>query len=106
MPLHGVSRDVPCARCGQRNPANKWGEACVRCRREAEERARRLARLVAPVVALLVALYVFVTVPADPMPRFYGGLGVLLTYLLARRIVVRVGTHWFARPIPGQEPAE
>ena len=100
MPLHGVSDDVPCIRCGTRNPANRWGELCVRCNREVEERGRRVARLVAPVAALLVAVWVFLTVPAELAPRFYGTIGILLTYLLARRITSRAAAQWFARTPP------
>ena len=106
MPLHGVSLDVPCLRCGRRSPANRWGELCALCRGEVEDRGRRLANRVAPAAALLTAAWVFLAVPPEPTPRFYGGVAVLVTWLVTRRIVARVAAEWYARRTQGPELPE
>lgn len=106
MPLHGVSLDVPCVRCGRRNPANRWGELCVLCRGEVEERGKKLARRVAPVAAILCAAWVYLAVPPNTLPRFYGGVAVLVTWLVTRRIVTRVAADWYAHKTTGTESPE
>lgn len=103
MPLHGVSLDVPCAHCGRRSPENRWGELCAVCRAEAEARASKLARRVAPVAALACAGWVYLAVPPNPTARFYGGVAVLVTYLVARRVVGRVAAAMHARRMTEQE---
>ena len=98
-----MSLDVPCAHCGRRSPENRWGELCAVCRGEAEARASKLARRVAPAAALLSALWVFLAVPPYPTARFYGGVAVLVTYLVARRVTGRVAAAWHARRMTQQE---
>ena len=56
--------------------------------------------------ALLTAAWVFLAVPPEPTPRFYGGVAVLVTWLVTRRIVARVAAEWYARRTQGPELSE
>jgi hypothetical protein len=55
------------------------------------------------VAAILCAAWVYLAVPAGTLPRFYGGVAVLVTWLVTRRIVTRVAAEWYARKAPDLE---
>ncbi len=83
--------EVPCAQCGRRETGLAWGERCPVCREERQRRARRLSARWALVATAGVAVYVWLRVPAEPpIARVYGGIAVLATYIIIRRIVTRV----------------
>jgi hypothetical protein len=78
----------------------------VLCRGEVEERGKKLARRIAPIAAILCAAWVYLAVPPNTLPRFYGGVAVLVTWLVTRRIVTRVATDWYAAKTTGTESPE
>jgi hypothetical protein len=93
MPLLGGSPEVPCARCGERVAGLPWGELCPACRAERSRRASRLANRISLAATLLMGLYVAFRMPPDPMARLYGAIAVLATYIIVRRIAVRVASE-------------
>lgn len=90
MPSLGASPEVPCARCGTRVAGLPWGEYCARCRVELDRRAARIATRLALVATVLMGVYVGTTMPPDPMARLYGGIAVVATYIIVRRVAGRV----------------
>jgi hypothetical protein len=90
MPSLGGLPEVPCARCGERIRGLPWGELCPRCRAERARRASRLAHRISLAATLLMGLYVAFRMPPDPMARLYGAIAALATYIIVRRIAVRV----------------
>ena len=90
MPLLGAPAEVPCARCGERVAGLPWGEYCSACRAELARRAARIAGRLALVATVLMGLYVAFTLPPDPMARLYGGIAVIATYIIVRRVAGRV----------------
>jgi hypothetical protein len=64
---------------------------------EREGRARKLARRISLAATVLMALYVAIRVSAAPMARLYGGIAVLATYIIVRRIVTRVAMEYLPK---------
>ncbi len=96
--LPGISLpEVPCLRCERRVAGLGWGELCAECHRERRGRASRLSTRISLPVALLVALWVFLGTPDDPTVRVYGGIAVLATYVIVRRIVHHVAMEYLPR---------
>jgi hypothetical protein len=97
--LVGSQPEVPCARCGQRVAGIGWGELCPACRSEIRRRANRISGRSALAATLLAAAYVWWRLPpGPPLGRIYGGIAVLATYIIIRRIVSRVAMDWLSRP--------
>jgi hypothetical protein len=86
--------EVPCARCGNRIRGLGWGELCPDCLVERKGRARRLAGRISLAATVLMAAYVAVRIPAAPMARLYGGIAVLATYIIVRRIATLVAMEY------------
>ena len=82
--------EVPCARCEVRVPRLRWGDLCPDCLAERKRRANRLSHRISLPATLLVALYVVFMMPPEPLARLYGGIAVLTTYIVLRRIVIGV----------------
>ncbi len=89
--------EVPCTRCERRVRGLDWGDLCADCHRERRGRASRLSTRISLPVALLVALWVFLGTPDDPTVRVYGGIAVLATYVIVRRIVHHVAMEYLPR---------
>ncbi len=97
MPSLSGLPEVPCAKCERRIRGLRWGDLCPDCRAEREGRARKLASRISLVATVLMAVYVAVRVPAAPMARLYGGIAVLATYIIVRRIVTRVAMEYLPK---------
>jgi hypothetical protein len=82
--------EVPCARCGRRVSGLPWGELCPDCRAERARRASRLGGRISLAATALMAAYVALRLSPDPNSRFYGALAVVATYIIVRRIAVRI----------------
>ena len=82
--------EVPCARCEERVAGLAWGARCPACTAERAGRASRLARRISLLATLLVGLYVLWRVPPIPLARIYGGIAILVTYIVVRKVVHRV----------------
>ena len=94
MPLQSGLPEVPCIRCGRRIRGLGWGELCPECRAERKGRARRLAGRISLAATVLMAAYVAMRIPAAPMARLYGGIAVLATYIIVRRIATLVAMEY------------
>ena len=94
MPSLSGLPEVPCARCGQRIRGLSWGELCPDCLAEKKRRARRLSNRISLAATLLMAIYVILRVPADSMARLYGGIAVLATYIIVRRIATAIAMEY------------
>src|ERR687896_2227958 len=94
MPLPSGLPEVPCIRCERRVRGLGWGELCPDCRAERRRRASRLAGRISLAATVLMAAYVAVRVPAAPMARLYGGIAVLATYIIVRRIATLVAMEY------------
>jgi hypothetical protein len=90
VPSLGASPEVPCARCGRRIAGLPWGERCAECRAELSRRAGRLASRISLAATVLMAAYVGLSMPPQPMARLYGGIAIVATYIVVRRIAGRV----------------
>jgi len=98
MQLSGGSPDVPCLTCGKRVYGLRWGTDCPECTAKREAKANRLAGRVALVATACMGLYVWFAVPAESgLGRVYGAIGVLVTYVLTRRIVSRIAMEYLPR---------
>ncbi len=97
MPSFVASPEVPCARCGTRVAGLAWGEECRNCQKLLRTRARRLASRISVVAALLLGLDIWLRIPGDSPLRVYGGIAVLVTYLLVYQIASRVAMVYLAR---------
>jgi hypothetical protein len=86
--------EVPCAKCGRRIRGLGWGELCPECLAERKGRARRLANRISLAATVLMAAYVAIRVSAAPMARVYGGIAVLATYIIVRRIATQVAMEF------------
>ena len=86
--------EVPCARCERRVRGLQWGELCPDCMAERRRRASRLASRISLAATVLMAAYVAIRVPGAPMARLYGGIAVLATYIIVRRIVTLVAMEY------------
>ena len=94
MPLPSGLPEVPCIRCGRRIRGLGWAELCPDCRAERKGRARRLAGRISLAATLLMAAYVVISIPPAPMARLYGGIAVLATYIIVRRIATLVAMEY------------
>jgi hypothetical protein len=94
MPSLGGLPEVPCVRCQRRFRGLPWGEMCPDCLAERKRRASRLASRISLAASVLMAAYVAVRVPGDPMARLYGGIAVLATYIIVRRIATLVAMEY------------
>ncbi|HEU4699817.1 MAG TPA: hypothetical protein VFS40_11600 [Gemmatimonadales bacterium] len=94
--------EVPCAQCQRRVPRIRWGELCPDCRRVFEHRAARLAQRVALVVTVLVALVLRLTLPRAGF--FWLALGVVGSYLIARRLAAGLALEFLPREPVGTRP--
>ena len=72
----------------------RWGDLCPDCLAERRQRARRLASRISLAATVLMAAYVALRVSADPMDRLYGGIAVLATYIIVRRIATHVAMEF------------
>jgi hypothetical protein len=61
---------------------------------ERKTRARRLAARISLAATVLMAAYVAIRVPGAPMARLYGGIAVLATYIIVRRIATLVAMEY------------
>jgi len=86
--------EVPCAKCGRRVRGLPWGDLCPDCRAARRKRASTLANRVALVATALMAAYVAWRLPRDPTSRLYGGVAVLATYIIVRRIASRIAMEF------------
>ena len=89
--------EVPCARCESRVRGLGWGELCSDCLRERRRRASRLSQRISLPAALLMAAWVFLRIPDDPTARVYGGIAILATYVIVRRIVQLLAMEYLPR---------
>ena len=94
MPLPSALPEVPCVRCGNRIRGLGWGELCPDCYAQRKARARRLAGRISLAAMVLMAAYVAIRIPAAPMARLYGGIAVLATYIIVRRIATLVAMEY------------
>jgi hypothetical protein len=93
----GGSADVPCARCGEREPGVKWGELCSNCLKLRKRRANRVSSLISLAGTGLAALYVSFRFPAIPNARLYAAVLVVAVYIILRRIATRVAMEFLPR---------
>lgn len=89
--------EVPCLRCERRVRGLGWGELCAECLAERRGRASRLSQRISLPAAVLMAAWVFLRVPDDPTARVYGGIAVLATYVIVRRIAHHVAMEYLPR---------
>ena len=97
MPSLSGLPEVPCARCERRIRGLGWGELCPDCMAERKGRARKLASRISLAATVLMAAYVAIRVSAAPMARLYGGIAVLATYIIVRRIVTQVAMEYLPK---------
>lgn len=97
MPSLSGLPEVPCAKCGRRVPGLAWTGLCPECRWEREGRARRLSSRIALAATALMGLYLVFRLPPDPTARLYGGLAVVVTYVIVRRIASRLAMEFLPR---------
>ena len=90
MPLPSGLPEVPCAKCGRRIRGLAWGDLCPDCLADRKRRASRLANRISLAATVLMAAYVAIRMTATPMARLYGGIAVLATYIIVRRIATQV----------------
>jgi hypothetical protein len=74
-----------------------WGDLCADCHKERLGRASRLSQRISLPAALLMALWVFLRIPDDPTAKIYGGIAVLATYVIVRRIVQVLAMEYLPR---------
>jgi hypothetical protein len=89
--------EVPCAKCERRVRGLGWGELCPDCLAERKRRASRLANRISLAATALMAAYVALRVSAAPMARIYGGIAVVATYIIIRRIATQVAMEYLPR---------
>lgn len=97
MPSLSGLPEVPCVRCERRIRGLGWGELCPDCMAERKGRARKLASRISLAATVLMAAYVAIRVSAAPMARLYGGIAVLATYIIVRRIVTQVAMEYLPK---------
>ena len=97
MPLPSGLPEVPCVKCERRVRGLGWGELCPDCLGERKRRARRLANRISLAAMALMAAYVAIRVTAAPMARLYGGIAVLATYIIVRRIATQVAMEYLPK---------
>jgi hypothetical protein len=89
--------EVPCVKCGRRVRGLGWGELCPDCLADRKRRASRLANRISLAATALMAAYVAIRVTAAPMARLYGGIAVLATYIIVRRIATQVAMEYLPK---------
>ncbi len=89
--------EVPCAKCERRVRGLGWGELCPDCLAERKRRASRLANRISLAATALMAAYVALRVSAAPIARMYGGIAVVATYIIVRRIATQVAMEYLPR---------
>ena len=94
MPLPSGLPEVPCAKCGRRIRGLTWGDLCPDCLADRKRRASRLANRISLAATALMAAYVAIRMTATPMARLYGGIAVLATYIIVRRIATQVAMEF------------
>ena len=97
MQLRSGLPEVPCVKCGRRIRGLGWGELCPDCLAERKRRASRLANRISLAATVLMAAYVAIRVTAAPMARLYGGIAVLATYIIVRRIATQVAMEYLPK---------
>ena len=97
MQLRSGLPEVPCVKCGRRIRGLGWGELCPDCLAERRRRASRLANRISLAATVLMAAYVAIRVTAAPMARLYGGIAVLATYIIVRRIATQVAMEYLPK---------
>jgi hypothetical protein len=97
VPLPSGLPEVPCVKCGRRIRGLGWGELCPDCLAERRRRASRLANRISLAATVLMAAYVAIRVTAAPMARLYGGIAVLATYIIVRRIATQVAMEYLPK---------
>ena len=97
MRLRSGLPEVPCVKCGRRIRGLGWGELCPDCLAERKRRASRLANRISLAATVLMAAYVAIRVTAAPMARLYGGIAVLATYIIVRRIATQVAMEYLPK---------
>jgi hypothetical protein len=97
MPLPGGSAEVPCARCGEREPGVQWGELCANCLKLRKRRANRVSSLISLAGTAMAAAYVSYRLPAIPNARIYAVVLVVAVYIILRRIATRVAMEFLPR---------
>jgi hypothetical protein len=97
VPLPSGLPEVPCAKCERRVRGLGWGELCPDCLRERRRRASQLANRISLAATVLMAAYVAIRVTAAPMARLYGGIAVLATYIIVRRIATQVAMEYLPK---------
>ncbi len=97
MPLLSGLPEVPCVKCARRVRGLGWGELCPDCLGERKRRASRLANRSSLAATVLMAAYVAIRMTATPMARLYGGIAVLATYIIVRRIVTQVAMEYLPK---------
>ena len=90
MRLPAGFAEVPCARCGTFTAGLQFGELCPDCLVRRTARANRLARLISLAATALFAAYVSYRIPPTPNARIWALVGVVLVFLIVRRVVKRV----------------
>ncbi|HEU4800797.1 MAG TPA: hypothetical protein VFS94_09200 [Gemmatimonadales bacterium] len=78
--------EVPCARCGRFVAGLAFGEFCKDCQRIRARRASQWSRRISLAVTALCAFYVATRLPPTPTARLWAGIGVVIMYLMVRRI--------------------
>lgn len=89
--------EVPCVKCGRRVRGLGWGDLCPDCSSARRRRARTLSHRISLAATALMILYVFLRVPNEPLARTYGAIAIVATYILVRRIVMRVAMEVLPR---------
>jgi hypothetical protein len=97
VPLPSGLPEVPCVKCARRVRGLGWGELCPECLGERKRRANRLASRISLAATVLMAVYVAIRVAAAPMARLYGGIAVLATYIIVRRIATQVAMEYLPK---------
>ncbi len=90
MRLPAGFAEVPCARCGTFTKGLQFGDLCADCHRLRAARASRLARRISLAVTALSAAYVALRLPPTPTARLWAAAGVVLLYLVSRRLARKV----------------
>jgi hypothetical protein len=94
MPSPAGWAEVPCAKCGARTRDIDFGEYCPSCAAVRDGRARKLARGLSLGATAAVVLYVFFFVPRGGLAQAYGGIAVVATLMIVRRVTFRVAREF------------
>jgi hypothetical protein len=89
--------EVPCVKCERRVRGLGWGELCPDCLAERKRRASRLANRISLAATVLMALYVAIRASGTSLARIYGGVAVLATYIIVRRISTQVAMEYLPK---------